>query len=97
MRTLLVLKLELGGVPMSGDSANDKDFVEIVATVQHRRRWSVSEKIRMLEDTEHPGMSVSFVARQNGIAPNLLFRWRKLVKVRGIVRPEGRRIGRWNI
>ena len=84
MRTPLVLKLELGGVPMSGDSAKDKDAVEIVATVQHRRRWSVSEKIRMVEDTERPGMSVSFVARQNGIAPNLLFRWRKLVKEGGL-------------
>ena len=69
---------------MSGDSAQDKDAVEIVATVQHRRRWSVSEKIRIVEDTERPGMSVSFVARQNGIAPNLLFRWRKLVKEGGL-------------
>ena len=69
---------------MSRGSANDKDAVEIVATVQHRRRWSVLEKIRMVEDTERPGMSVSFVARQNGIAPNLLFRWRKLVKEGGL-------------
>ena len=69
---------------MSGDSAKDNDAVEIVATVQHRRRWSVSEKIRMVEETERPGMSVSFVARQNGIAPNLLFRWRKLVKEGGL-------------
>ena len=38
----------------------------------------------MVEDSERPGMSVSFVARQNGIAPNLLFRWRKLVKEGGL-------------
>ena len=69
---------------MSGESTNNKDTVEIVATVQHRRRWSVSEKIRMVEDTERPGMNVSFVVRQNGISPNLLFRWRKLVKEGGL-------------
>ena len=38
----------------------------------------------MVEDTECPCMSVSFVARQNGIAPNLLLRWRKLVKEEGL-------------
>ena len=70
--------------PMSGPGSNGSDSVEVVATVQDRRRWSVSEKIRMVEETERPGMSVSFVARQNGIAPNLLFRWRKLVKEGGL-------------
>lgn len=45
---------------MSGDSAKDKDAVEIVATVQHRRRWSVSEKIWMIEDTERSGNECFF-------------------------------------
>lgn len=31
----------------------------------------------MVEETYLPGMSVSHVARVNGVAPNLLFRWRK--------------------
>lgn len=69
---------------MSGHSSNDSDSVEVVASVQHRRRWSVSEKIRMVEDSERPGMSVSFVARQNRISPSLLFKWRKLVKDGGM-------------
>ena len=33
----------------------------------------------MVEETYLPGMSVSHVARMNGVAPNLLFRWRKLM------------------
>ncbi|MDL2268338.1 IS3 family transposase [Desulfovibrio sp. OttesenSCG-928-G15] len=44
-----------------------------------RRRWSIAEKVRMVEETYLPGMSVSHVARTHGVAPNLLFRWRKLM------------------
>ena len=61
---------------MSRGSANDKDAVEIVATVQHRRRWSVSEKIRMVEDTERPGMSVSCEDLQTRLCvSSLRYRW----------------------
>ncbi|MFA9462610.1 transposase [Thiohalorhabdus sp. Cl-TMA] len=34
----------------------------------------------MVETTYEPGMSVSYVARLNGAAPNLLFKWRKLYR-----------------
>lgn len=34
----------------------------------------------MVETTYEPGMSVSYVARVNGVAPNLLFKWRKLYR-----------------
>ena len=33
----------------------------------------------MVEKTFAPGMTVSLVARQHGIAPNQLFTWRRLV------------------
>jgi transposase len=49
-----------------------------VASVQ-RRRWTLAEKLRIVEESSQPGMSVSYVARKHGIAPNLLFRWRKLM------------------
>ena len=45
--------------------------------MQRRRRWSVAEKIRLVEETLQPGMSVSFVARKHGISPSLLFNWRR--------------------
>jgi len=34
--------------------------------------------MRLVEATFAPGMTVSLVARQNGIAPNQLFTWRRL-------------------
>jgi transposase len=51
--------------------------VEVITSVQRRRRWSVAEKIRLVEQTLQPGMSVSFVARKHGISPSLLFNWRR--------------------
>ena len=51
--------------------------VEVLA-VQRRRRFSAGEKQRLVEQTLHPGMSVSWVAREHGVSPSLLFRWRKL-------------------
>ena len=50
--------------------------VEVITSVQRRRRWSVAEKIRLVEETLEPGMSVSFVARWHGVSPSL-FNWRR--------------------
>ena len=69
---------------MSRQSANDYPAVEVVNVVQ-RRRWSVADKVRMVEEATLPGMNVSYVARKYGIAPNLLFRWRKLMSDGGKV------------
>lgn len=49
------------------------DGVEIITSVQRRRRWSPSEKVRMVEETFEPGSTVSLVARRHGVAPNQLF------------------------
>src|SRR5215212_7667684 len=57
---------------------NPSDRIEIVTSVQRRRRWTAAEKVRLVEETFAPGMTVSLVARQNGIAPNQLFTWRRL-------------------
>jgi transposase len=45
--------------------------------VQRRRCRSAAEKVRLVEETLEPGMSVSFVARKHGVSPSLLFRWRQ--------------------
>src|SRR6266446_3223064 len=58
---------------------NPTDRVEIIASVQRRRRWTASEKVRIVEETFEPGMTVSLVARRHGVAPNQLFAWRRLV------------------
>ena len=52
--------------------------VEIVMTDQRRRRWSLGEKQALVRRTYEPGMSVSLVARTEGVAASLLFQWRKL-------------------
>ena len=53
--------------------------VEIITSVQRRRRWTAAEKVRIVEETFEPGMTVSLVARRHGVAPNQLFTWRRLV------------------
>lgn len=52
--------------------------IEII-TDGGRRRWSAAEKFRIVEETLDEGASISVVARRNGVAPNLLYRWRRLM------------------
>ncbi len=59
--------------------------VEIVMTDQRRRRWSVQEKAALVRRTYEPGMSVSLVARQEGVAASLLFQWRRLEREGALV------------
>ena len=40
---------------------NPTDRVEIITSVQRRRRWTASEKVRMVEETFEPGITVSLV------------------------------------
>jgi len=66
---------------MSNTSNSDKvNKVEVITSVQRRRRWSVSEKLQMVEETELPGVSVSYVARKYGVSPSQLFTWRRLAR-----------------
>ena len=51
--------------------------VEVITSIQRRRRWSSAEKVRLVEEAMRPGMSVSYVARQHGIAPSQLFGWKR--------------------
>jgi transposase len=37
---------------------SSSDRIEIIASVQRRRRWAASEKVRMVEETFEPGMTV---------------------------------------
>src|SRR6516162_6377737 len=59
--------------------SNPADRVEIITSVQRRRRWTAAEKVRIVEETFEPGNTVSLVARRHGVAPNQLFTWRRLV------------------
>ena len=63
---------------MTDRMTSTPDRVGVITSVQRRRRWTAAEKMRLVEATFGPGMTVSLVARQNGIAPNQLFTWRRL-------------------
>jgi transposase len=51
--------------------------VEVITSVQRRRRWSREEKLRMVAESAQGGRTVSQVARAHGIAPGQLFTWRR--------------------
>lgn len=57
------------GKAMSSDPTAPPVHGEILTGVQRRRRWSTTEKIRLVEESKQPGSSVSFVARRYGISP----------------------------
>ena len=59
--------------------------VEIITDGGRRRRWSAAEKLWIVEETLEDHASVSIVARRNGVAPNLLYRWRRLMLEGGSV------------
>jgi transposase len=45
-----------------------------------RRRFSADEKRSLVQEASEPGNSVSATARRYGLAPSLLFRWKRLME-----------------
>ena len=54
-----------------------KQQVEVITSVQRRRRWSRAEKERIVTAALEPGAVASEVAREAGIHVSQLFRWRQ--------------------
>ena len=63
--------------------------IEVITSVQRRRRWAPEEKRAILEEAEQPGNSLSAVARKYGVNPNQLFHWRKLMREGALVAVSG--------
>ncbi len=59
--------------------------IEVITSVERRRRWPIAEKVRLVEEAMQPGMSVSYVARRNGVSPSLLFSWKRRMLEGGFV------------
>jgi transposase len=57
-----------------------------VLSVERRRRWSRSEKERLVAASFEPGVSASEVARSANIHVSQLFRWRKQLCERAVPR-----------
>ena len=51
--------------------------IEVITSVQRRRRWSRAEKERIVAAAIEPGAVASEVARAAGIHTSQLFRWRQ--------------------
>jgi transposase-like protein len=45
-----------------------------------RRQWTTPDKLRIVAESWQPGSSANSVARRHHISPNLIFRWRRLVR-----------------
>jgi transposase len=52
----------------------------VVKRVPQRRRHSLEEKRRVVEETLEPGASVARVARAHGVNANQVFAWRRLYR-----------------
>ncbi|PND20043.1 hypothetical protein CN934_18110 [Ensifer sp. MMN_5] len=62
--------------------------IEVITSVERRRRWSREEKERLDAATVMPEARVSEIARTAGIHVSQLFRWRKeLCQISAAVRP----------
>ena len=64
--------------------SDDYQRIEVITGTVRRRRWTTEQKIRIIEESFDSGASVSEVARRNGVAANLLFRWRRLMSEGGV-------------
>ncbi|MEQ9907527.1 IS3 family transposase [Pectobacterium odoriferum] len=57
--------------------------IEVITGEQKRRRYTAEEKSRFVALSMQPGYSISLVARQYGITPSLLFKWKRLMNEGG--------------
>src|SRR5258708_25177700 len=58
-----------------------KGRVEVITSVERRRRFSSAEKQQLVSASLEPGASVSAVARGAGVHPRQLYWWRRPVGV----------------
>jgi transposase len=53
--------------------------IEVLGT-ERRRRWSLRDKLQIVEETLQQEAKVSEVARRHGLAPSVVFTWRRLAR-----------------
>ena len=53
------------------------DRIEIITSVERRRRWSAADKARLVAAMDEPGAVVTEIARREGVVASLLYRWRR--------------------
>jgi transposase len=53
------------------------DRIEVITSVERRRRWSAADKARLLAALGEPTAVASEIARNAGADVSLLYRWRR--------------------
>jgi transposase len=56
------------------------DRVEVITSIERRRRWSTAEKVRLVAAMDEPGAVVTEIARRAEVNASLLYRWRRGLK-----------------
>ncbi|QKE93085.1 transposase (plasmid) [Lichenicola cladoniae] len=59
--------------------------MEIITGREGRRRWSTADKLRIVAETQEPGVAIRAVAARHDICESLLFTWRRQVR-EGVLR-----------
>jgi transposase len=67
--------------------------MEIITGVERRRRWRLEEKLRIVAETEQPGVCFAEIARRYDVSRGLLWNWRSQAH-RGVL-VAGAGDGRW--
>jgi transposase len=69
--------------------------VEVITSVERRRRWSQADKERLVVASLEPGAMVSAIARKAGIHPTQLYRWRQFCVPVRVARRDRDRVWLW--
>jgi transposase len=51
--------------------------VEIITGREGRRRWSTADKLRIVAESQEPGVAIRSVAARHDVCESLLFTWRR--------------------
>ena len=70
----------VSGLDLTLEPSRPARRVEIINGIGGRRRWSVDDKARIIEETLAPGAVVSEIARRHGLSPQQLFGWRRAAR-----------------
>jgi transposase len=68
--------------------SNEYRRIEVITGEARRRHWTTEQKLRIIEESFQAGETVSSSARRHGVAPNLLYRWRRLLSEGGAAAVE---------
>ena len=69
-----------------------KTQVEVITSVERRRRWISAEKERLVAASLEPGAVVSVLAREAGLHPSQLYKWRRQLCARQGTAPRFTRV-----